>query len=319
MAARRTERLLNLVICLLNTRAHLTAERIRELVPGYAEAASDEAFKRMFERDKDELRELGIPLETGTDAWSDEIGYRIARRDYELPEISLTPDEAAAVGLAARMWRSASLSEAASMGLIKLQAAGLRTDGPLPADVDPRVDAGEPAFEPLLDAVREGRAVRFGYRGAAETAPRPRTVEPWGVVSWHGRWYLVGHDRDRDATRAFRLSRVVGTVEPVGSAGEVAPPAGVDLRGQVAAYAAEPVAATATVRVRSQRAADLRREAAHVERIEPGWDRLTVGFADVERFADRLVVYGGDAVVDGPPEVRAAVVDRLRRIAGEAS
>ncbi|HWG94267.1 MAG TPA: WYL domain-containing protein, partial [Mycobacteriales bacterium] len=98
MSARKTERLLNLVICLLATRRYLTVQQIRAAVPGY-ESGSEEAFRRMFERDKEELRELGIPLETGShsSAHDDEVGYRIARRDYELPEISLEPDEAAAL------------------------------------------------------------------------------------------------------------------------------------------------------------------------------------------------------------------------------
>ena len=96
MAARRAERLVNLVICLLSTRQFLTAERIRDAVPGYEAAdgsrATDEAFKRMFERDKAELRDLGIPLETGRNSHFDtEDGYRIKRRDYELPADRVRP------------------------------------------------------------------------------------------------------------------------------------------------------------------------------------------------------------------------------------
>src|SRR5947209_8770618 len=92
VSSRRTERLLNLVICLLHTRSFLTADRIRDLVPGYDETPSEEAFKRAFERDKEDLRDLGIPLETGTNsAFDEEPGYRIARRDYALPEIVLEP------------------------------------------------------------------------------------------------------------------------------------------------------------------------------------------------------------------------------------
>jgi len=72
MAAERTERLINLVICLLHTRSFISAERLREIIPGYGDATSDDAFKRMFERDKEDLRDLGIPLETGTVAgWED--------------------------------------------------------------------------------------------------------------------------------------------------------------------------------------------------------------------------------------------------------
>jgi proteasome accessory factor B len=122
MSRRKTERLLNLVVCLLATRRYLTAEQIRQAVPGYPDGS--EAFKRMFERDKEELRELGIPLETGSEG-DEETGYRIQRQAYELPEIQLTPDEAAVLGLAARVWQRASLAEAASGALLKLRAAGV--------------------------------------------------------------------------------------------------------------------------------------------------------------------------------------------------
>ena len=120
---------MNLVICLLSTRQYLTAERIRDAVPGYEGAdgsrATDEAFKRMFERDKAELRDLGIPLETGRNSHFDaEDGYRITRRDYELPPIEFDAAEAAAVGLASRLWASATLGEPARNALIKLRAAG---------------------------------------------------------------------------------------------------------------------------------------------------------------------------------------------------
>src|ERR1700748_3806695 len=129
MAARRAERLVNLVICMLSTRQYLSAERIRDAVPGYeagdGSRATDEAFKRMFERDKAELRDLGIPLETGRNSHFDsDDGYRITRRDYELPVIEFDPAEAAAVGLAARLWQSATLGESARSALLKLRAAG---------------------------------------------------------------------------------------------------------------------------------------------------------------------------------------------------
>src|SRR5688572_15780495 len=147
MSARKTERLLNLVICLLHARRFLTVQEIRDLVPGY-EAEDEAAFRRMFERDKQDLRDLGIPLETGTNsaAHEDDLGYRIARGDYELPAISLEPDEAAALGLAARLLHSAPLAGATGAALLKLRAAGI--DAPeATGALEPRVGGGEPAFE----------------------------------------------------------------------------------------------------------------------------------------------------------------------------
>jgi proteasome accessory factor B len=314
MAARRTERLLNLVICLLHTRSYLTAERIRELVAGYDEAPSDEAFKRMFERDKEDLRDLGIPLETGTNSASeDEPGYRITRRDYALPDITLAPAEAAAVGLAARMWSSASMSAAATRALRKLEAAGVEV-APLPEGLQPQVEGSGAAFPVLAEAVHDGRRVTFTYRGAGDAEPVARAVEPWGVVWWHGRWYLVGLDTDKAATRVFRLSRIVGEPKPTGPTGAVNRPEGADLRSLVSSYDAASPAAVAVMRVRQGKGLGLRRRAVNVSAGPPGWDVVEVTYPDPGRLADQVLPYGADVVVLEPPEAVDAVVGRLQSL-----
>ncbi len=317
VSAKKTERLLNLVICLLATRRFMSVHEIRAAVPGY-EQDTEESSRRMFERDKEELRELGIPLETGTNsaAHDDEPGYRIARRDYELPDITLAPDEAAALGLAARLWQSAPLASATGSALLKLAAAGV--DAPVvPAALEPRVGASEPAFEGCLRAVRDGRSLSFRYRASGRTAPEPRRVDPWGVVSWRGRWYLVGWDGDRAAERVFRLSRVVGAVTATGEAGTVVVPAGVDLRATAERMARDEPHLTARVSLRPGAGWELRR-AATATADDPeraGWSIVDVGFSDPERFADRIAGYGADAVVHGPAPARAAVIARLRGLA----
>ncbi len=324
MSRSKIERLLNLTMCLMATPRYLSVSEIGNLVEGYGRAGSaggderEAAFRRMFERDKDELRELGVPLETGSSSgWDDEVGYRISRRDYALPDLHLTQDEASALGLAARLWSSASLAAASASGLRKLQAAGLAIRPP-PAGLEPRVDATEPALPPALAAVRDGRAVRFDYRRPVDTEAAPREVEPWGVVSWRGRWYLVGHDRLRAAPRVFRLSRVAGRLEPVGPAGVVVVPPGVDLRAAV--EAANPVGPhqSAVVRLRTGAAHGLRRElsrtgaqVASAQEPGSGWERWSVPFHDVERLADRIVAVGPDAAVDAPAELAEAVRRRL--------
>jgi proteasome accessory factor B len=316
VSAKKTERLLNLVICLLATRRFLSVSEIRQAVPGY-DQGGEEAFRRMFERDKEELRELGVPLETGTNSavHEDEPGYRIARRDFELPEITLEPDEAAALGLAVRLWQSAPLAGATRSALLKLRAAGVDAP-PAPAALEPRVAASEPAFESCLGAVRDGRPVRFGYRAVGAPEAQQRSVEPWGVVSWRGRWYLVGHDTDRGAERVFRLSRIVGEVTPVGEPGTVTPPEDVDLRAMAARMAGEEPRATAQVSLRPGAGGELRR-AATAARPDPdreGWTVVEVGFADPERLADRVTGLGADAVVLSPASARDAVVRRLRSL-----
>jgi proteasome accessory factor B len=314
----RTERLVNLVICLLSTRRLLTAAQIAATVPGYEHDPEDprdhEAFQRKFERDKAELRELGVPLETGTASVFDtEPGYRIAHREYALPDIPLEPDEAAAVGIAARLWQHAGLAAAASSGLAKLRAAGVEVDPQATLGVEPVVTV-DPAFGPLTGAARDRRAVTFSYRVPEVDDPATRRLEPWGVVCWQGRWYVVGHDRDRGATRCFRLSRIVGNVRLTEPAHAFTPPKNVDLISHVATWSG-PIAhdGRATVTVRPGRAAGLRRWA--VEAVPaPDGDRLTVPYADVERLAGTLVGYGADVRVESPPELREAVIQQLKEV-----
>src|SRR3954466_11504801 len=112
---------MNLVIALLSTRTFITADRIRETVYGYTDSASDEAFSRVFERDKNELRDLGIPLETGIIAQFDPTeGYRINREAYALPAVELTADEAAGVVVATQLWQSPELKNATQGDLVML-------------------------------------------------------------------------------------------------------------------------------------------------------------------------------------------------------
>ncbi len=315
----RTERLVNLVICLLSTRRFLTAAQIAATVPGYEHDPDDprdhEAFQRKFERDKAELRELGVPLETGTASVFDtEPGYRIAPREYALPDIPLEPDEAAAVGIAARLWQHAGLAAAASSGLAKLRAAGIDVDPQATLNMEPVVTV-DPTFGPLTAAARDRRTVHFEYRVPAGDAPTSRRLQPWGVVCWRGRWYVVGFDLDRTATRCFRLSRIVGAVRAVGQPGAYTPPADIDLIGQVARWSG-PVErpGRATVLVRPGRAVGLRRSA-HEVSTGPEGDRLVLPYADAEALAGTLVRYGPDVRVLSPPEVRDAVIQRLKEIA----
>jgi proteasome accessory factor B len=323
MSKRKTERLLGLVVCLLSTSRYLSADQIRAAVPGYPE--QDDLFKRMFERDKEDLRELGVPLETGLNhPFDDDPGYRIRQQAYELPELRLEADEAAVLGLAARVWRRAELAGAAAGALLKLRAAGIdaasldETDEhPSAQGIEPRLGTPEPAFGPLWEAVRDRRPVTFSYRAAGRSDPQRRELEPWGVVNRHGRWYVAGRDRGRDATRVFRLGRIAGPVKFCGPAGSVTVPDGTDVRALVSDW--DPVPAperTAVLRVRSGAGVGLRRHAVSVrpEGTEPGWDLVTARFADVGWFADTTASFGPDVVVLDPPDLREAVIRRLKGV-----
>jgi proteasome accessory factor B len=310
------ERLLNLVGLLLETSTPLTFDQIRATLEGY-QGDNLDSVKRKFERDKDMLRAYGVPLEmTGTDVWEVEQGYIIPKDRYYLPEISFTPEEITALYLAAQ---SGSEATEVAQGVRKLlygAEGGLLTGiagGPLAVE-------GETAHDRLMTAAHaasDRRAVRFDYR-TAQGAGSEREVDAFGVVFRGGHWYLVGHDRARDAIRAFRLSRL--TSDPVDLGPGAMPPddfraidhveagpwnaQGGD-RGSVAfgpsaailAEASVPGAVRETVR-------------------EDGWVVLSIPAARIEDLTPLVLGYGPEAEALDPPALRAAVVARLEELLG---
>jgi proteasome accessory factor B len=313
----KSERLLNLLILLLVSRNFVTKDRIRDVIEDYRRG-SDEAFEKMFERDKDELRSLGIPIEVGhLDAFfEDEVGYRIKRDAFELPQVQLEPDEAAVVGLAARVWQHAGLADATSQALLKLKAAGLPVDREALDVVQPRLVADEPAFDAVWAATQSRTPVSFDYRRSGLGEPTRRHVQPWGVVSARGRWYVVGHDSDRGEPRLFRLSRIVGDVVTEGRAGSFVVPEGTDVRALTRSLAPEQPIGRATLRVRKGAARDLRRRAVSTADAGEGWDVLDLEYADLDALAAEVLAALDAVVALEPPELRELVVERLSAVAG---
>lgn len=301
------ERLLDLVIALTHTPYRMTKAQIRRQVNGYADATSAESFERMFERDKDQLRDLGIPIVTLTDAaHEDEVGYRIDTSEYALPPVQFTAAEIGVLSVAAQVWQDSSLLGNSRRGLTKLRAvseeadaeqyAGMTMVGPDPAA----------AFTPLLEAICDRAPVRFTYRAANTGQTRRRTVEPWRLTAKDHGWYLLGHDRDRQARRSFRLSRITGTVRRAGAAGSVVVPDRIESSPE----------STTTLRLAllPERAAALRRRATLLPDAPApaGREVYEMEVGDPQRWVAELAGYGEAVVVLDPPEVRADVLQRLR-------
>jgi proteasome accessory factor B len=319
VTAKKSERLMNLTICLLVARNFISKDRIRQAVGGYHDLG-DDAFDRMFDRDKEELRILGVPIEVGAvvKGFEDEVGYRIRRDRFELPEISLEADEAAIVGLAARVWQHARLASATTQGLRKLRAGGIDVDESALAILEPQLATDEPAFDAVFDAVTQRLPIQFMHRSGSRREPTVRHLEPWGIVSWHGHWYVVGHDRDREAVRMFRVSRITGDVRGIDPPGSYSPPADLDLRALAESLAPPHPHNTARVRVRAGAGDSLRRRAVRASPVDDEWTALEVPYSSGSNLADEMLSYGADVIVDEPEEVRSDVVRRLRRLAGEA-
>lgn len=333
------ERLLNLVIALVNTAGRMTKEQIRSTVAGYADAPTDVAFERMFERDKDSLRELGIPILTvAGSGHSDDVGYRVDQEAYALPAVALTAGELGVLSLAVQFWQDKSLRTDAERALTKLRAVGTAPAGTdLVAGLAPRVRAAGDAFGPLLDAVQARQAVTFTYRAASTGDVRERSVEPWRLLARGGGWYVVGRDRDRDAPRSFRLSRIEGAVGRLGAPGSYEIPADLDAAAVLAGRESEP-GRLATLALAPERASALRSRAVVEDAVagssgsqdatdvadltDPQLapllahrDVVRVLFTGTADLADEVAGYADAVVVLAPPDLRAAVLRRLRAAA----
>ncbi|MFN2494532.1 MAG: helix-turn-helix transcriptional regulator, partial [Pseudonocardiaceae bacterium] len=188
--------------------------------------------------------------------------------------------------------------------------------------VEPRVRAVEPALTPLISAVQAGQVVTFRHRRHPAVEPAARTLQPWGVVSWRGRWYVVGHDQDRQATRCFRVSRIVGPVRTIGPPGAVQRPDGANLLEIVAGSAEPPpVAHTARLWLADGRAQGLRRRATVLGRLTVdgvAGDLVQVELPGSDVAARWIAGHGPDAVVLEPAVLAAAVRARLLAAAARA-
>lgn len=319
MAPRKTERILNLTICLLVSGRFLPKSRIREAVEGY-HGMTDTTFERTFERDKDELRAMGVPIAVGNyePLFSDEQGYRIMPSEFQLPPIDLDAEEASVIGVAARVWQHASVAESTQSALAKLRAAGVEPDTSQLASLEPSVQASEPAFEPLWNAVLSRTRVTFTYRGAKEL----RTFEPWGLTSHKGRWYVIGHDVGRAATRMFKVSRINGLPVPIGKAEAYEVPQPLDLRALATSLGPREPTAEAVVAIRGGHAPALSRRGVAVRQdrvaLPAGFECYTIGYGDLRSTAEEIAGFAADVVVLDPPELRQAVIAALTAVTATA-
>ncbi len=305
---RKVERLVNLVALLLDTHRPLTLDQVAELVPGYE--ATGESLRRMFERDKEELRGLGVPIERGpVDPWGSEEGYFIDRKAYAMPRLELAPDERAALALAARAWSGAAGDPAALAGLAKLDL----DPGAGPDALRANLDGTSPLLATLLEAVTRRKRIVFTYRPPGRP-PSERRLDPYALVHRRGTWYVAGHDSGRGAMRSFRLSRIQSAVrlaKPTGRAPEFEVPEWFDA-ADVLPTAGEPDASpVATVRAgeAAARLAELRGAKPEGDPGPDGRVTLRMPIVDREGFVDWAIGNGVEVVE--PEELRERARRRL--------
>jgi proteasome accessory factor B len=316
------ERLFSLVLALLATDAGLTKNEILSTVQGYRQKyshAGDNAnLERQFERDKDDIRDLGVPLETiespGQAGNNQNLRYRIPRGAYELPaDVRFSPDETTLLNLAAMVWREGSLSGESKRALLKLRSLGVSTTEPV-LGYAPRIRMRDAAFDPLSAAIDKHVLVEFEYLKPGEQDATHRTVAPLALIQHQGRWHLFALIPGTDETRTFLLRRIVSDVALTAKTfdpplGDQAARALADLEeiwnSNRALVEVVPDTDAAT-RLRNRRGA---------ERISA--TRLELHYVDTNVLADELAGFGPEVLVIGPPRLRDAVRTRLELTAAD--
>jgi predicted DNA-binding transcriptional regulator YafY len=314
------ERLINLLALLLEARRPLSFDEIRETMPEAYGHADEASAKRMFERDKDVLREVGVPMEVvPTDPWNQETGYRVPKDQYYLPEITFTPEEVWALFAAAHapgeageagraFWKLATGVDSDVLAMIAERA---------PA---PGLDASGPHLGSIADALARRRRVRFRYRSAQGRVGR-REVDPYALLFRGGNWYLIGRDQARDDVRAFRLSRLGG---PVKDAGEARPaPEGFEAAKHVQAGPWGLGEPQATARVAfspkvAPWAVPSTTGARPMGTTPDGWVEVEVPSGGTDPFVAWVLSFGPDARLVAPRSLRDEVVARLRSVLADA-
>jgi proteasome accessory factor B len=312
------ERLFSLVLALLSSEAGLTKSEILSTVQGYRQrfvhSGDNSNLERQFERDKDDVRELGVPLETIESPEqagnNHNLRYRIPRVDYELPDdISFSAEESALLGLAAMVWREGSLSEESRRAMVKLRSLGIDPAEPV-LSYAPHVRVRDEAFEPLREAMEKRVLVTFDYLKPGEQVSTSRTVAPLALVQHQGRWHLYAKDPATDLVKTFLLRRIVG---------------GVDRSKKSFEYSADDAAARALAELE-----EVWKSNVALVRVEPCTDAATrlskrrgastnvdgdleMHFTDVNILADELSSFGPEVTALAPPALRTAVVERLMR------
>ena len=308
--SRKTERLVNLTIALLATKRYLTKSEIFRTVDGYE--GTPESKERMFERDKDDLRNLGIVIEVGTfdPLFEDEAGYRIKPENYQFQLGELDSKDIALLSLAAEAWRGAALDSSALSALVKLHAIGIETDAEAVPDLAPSIISKDENLAVAISGITSRTVISFTYL-SENLKEESRAIEPYAVASRYGHWYLFGMDLDRKDLRSFRLDRIQGAVITKGRAGSYEIPESFSVESHLLESRPQQ---RAELYLRSGRALALRTRSTEIsdEKTPLGWERFVIEYRDQERMAEEILWYAEDVVVLKPESLRSSIIECLQ-------
>ena len=264
----------------------------------------------MFERDKDDLRKLGIQIEVGglDPLFDDEAGYRIRPESYALSLRDLTATQVTLLSLAAQAWQDAAFTDLSQQALRKLTSIGLDTDSSQLPIMAPKLIGGDENLRSALDALTSLTTIEFDYLNI-QGVPQKRQLQVYGVQARKSHWYLIGLDTEKGAIRNFRVDRIQGEVTTIGKTQSYEIPPSFEIADL------EPAIETpfAVLQVRPGAGYQLRRMATTVETADD-WDLLEVPIFDLNFITSLVLWHGEDVIVSSPTQLKSAVISGLEKL-----
>ena len=264
----------------------------------------------MFERDKDDLRKLGIQIEVGglDPLFDDEAGYRIQPESYALSLRNLTPTQVTLLSFAAQAWQDAAFTDLSQQALRKLTSVGVDTDSSQLPVMAPKLIGADENLRSALDALTTLTTIEFDYLNIQGVAQK-RQLQVYGVQARKSHWYLIGLDTEKSAIRNFRVDRIRGEVTSIGKSQSYEIPANFEISEL------EPAIETplAVLQVRPGAGYQLRRMATTVETSDD-WDLIEVPIFDLDFITSLVLWHGDDVIVSSPLQLRNAVVSSLEKL-----
>jgi proteasome accessory factor B len=304
--SRKSERLVNLTIALLATKRYLTKTEIFTSVEGYE--GTPETKERMFERDKDDLRSLGIDIEVGSfdPLFNDEAGYKIKQEKYQFELGDISSIEVSLLSLAAQAWQEASFGDVAQKALLKLRSIGIPSDElSIPATVHKLNDGGQD-LSVITKAIAQSQRLAFAYLDSSLSV-KMRSVVPIALSTRNSFWYLSGIDQEIQAIRTFRVDRISGSITASEGPRDFKTPPGFDSSKTLSET---PTHDFALIDVRVGKASSLRTLAISTQSVGE-WDQITIPILNLDSLSSMVLWHGPDAFVQEPAELRDLVVEHL--------
>lgn len=316
---KKEDRLFSLILALVSSREGLTKNEILKTVRGYSDQFDyngNSSLDKMFERDKEEIRSMGVIIDTlelpEEEGQTHNIRYSISRRNYDFPEdLTFTSDELTLLNVAAAAWREASLSSDSRHALTKIKSLGVSANDPL-IGVAPQIRTNERAFAAIEDALENELILTFNYLKPGQSKPQSRTASPLAMLSWGGLWYVLAYDFDAEAERTFLLKRIVSLPKRIPQRTHSRNPEKYASRLQNELEELTRIN-SATLQIQHGSDAQLRLSAKYGASSDS--DTLTFGYSDLELLADDLVPFGSQVRVIAPHSLAEALKNRLHMIA----